>query len=260
MYIRDDILESKSQILQWINENRSKAYICKELHCKQETLNSYLQKMGIEYAGQQVRYNQTPANKKTVEEYLASSEKIKSNTLKYKMLEEGIKEYRCEYCGRIEWNGLPIPLELHHINGDHYDNDLSNLMIVCPNCHTQLTSQQSFSQDPYTYKNYIEKTQEDNNKQKIQKSRHKKQNKCVDCGKPILSKSIRCVECAYKHRSSCPYDREELKELIRENNFRQIGKSNNVSDNTVRKWCKRLGLPTKSRQIKQYTDSEWESI
>lgn len=256
--MRDDILESKSQILQWINENRSKAYMCKQLHCKQETLNSYLQKMEIEYAGQQGRYNQTPANKKTVEEYLASAEKIKSSKLKYKILEEGIKEYKCECCGRTEWNGLPIPLELHHIDGDHYNNNLSNLMIVCPNCHAQLTSQQSASQDPYTYKNYIGQNQKDGSEQKIKE--RKKQNKCIDCGKPILSKSVRCVECAYKHRSSCPYNREELKRLIRESNFRQIGKTNNVSDNTVRKWCKKFDLPTKSRLIKQYTDSEWKSI
>lgn len=256
--MRNDILEAKPQILQWINEKRSKAYICQRLHCKQETLNNYLEKMGIEYTGQQIRYNQIPKNKKTVEEYLSTSENIKSSKLKYKILEEGIKEYKCEYCGRTEWNGLPIPLELHHIDGDHYNNNLSNLMIVCPNCHAQLTSQQSVSQDPYTYKNYIGQNQKDSSEQKTKE--RKKQNKCIDCGKPILSKSVRCVECVYKHRSSCPYNREELKKLIRESNFRQIGKTNNVSDNTVRKWCKKFGLPTKSHLIKQYTDSEWESI
>lgn len=258
MYMRKDILEAKPRILQWISEQRSKAYMCEQLHCKQETLNRYLQKMGIEYAGQQIRYNQIPKNKKTVEEYLATAKDIKSSTLKYKMLEEGIKEYKCEYCGRTEWNGLPIPLELHHIDGNHYDNDLSNLMIVCPNCHAQLTSQQSVSLYPYTYKKYIGQNQEDNDKQKVQKD--KKQNNCIDCGKPILSRSTRCVECAHKHRNSCPYNREELKKLIRESSFRQIGKVNNVSDNTVRKWCKKFDLPTKSRQIKQYSDSEWEFI
>lgn len=36
-----------------------------------------------------------------------------------------------------EWNGKPIPLELHHKDGNHYNNDLTNLEVLCPNCHAQ---------------------------------------------------------------------------------------------------------------------------
>ena len=49
--------------------------------------------------------------------------------------EVAIKEYKCERCGRTEWEGFPIPLELHHLNGVHNDNRLENLQILCPNCH-----------------------------------------------------------------------------------------------------------------------------
>ena len=48
---RNDILERKEDILQWISENQSKAFICRQLKCKPETLNSYLAKMGIDYKG-----------------------------------------------------------------------------------------------------------------------------------------------------------------------------------------------------------------
>ncbi|MBR5699920.1 MAG: HNH endonuclease [Bacteroidales bacterium] len=41
----------------------------------------------------------------------------------------------CEVCGLTEWQGRPIPLEIHHINGKNFDNRLQNLQLLCPNCH-----------------------------------------------------------------------------------------------------------------------------
>ena len=49
--MRTDILERKDDILRWISEGQTKAYISKQLKCKPETLNSYLDKMGIYYEG-----------------------------------------------------------------------------------------------------------------------------------------------------------------------------------------------------------------
>lgn len=94
MAIRTDILERKSDILKWIDDQEPKAEIARRLGCKIDTLNSYLGKMNIEYKGNQG--------------------------------------------GKLsEWMGKPIPLELHHKDGNHYNNDLSNLEILCPNCHAQ---------------------------------------------------------------------------------------------------------------------------
>ncbi len=57
--------------------------------------------------------------------------------LKRRLLGEGYKTWRCEACQRRTWQGLPIPLELHHRDGDRTNNHLSNLQLVCPNCHAQ---------------------------------------------------------------------------------------------------------------------------
>jgi 5-methylcytosine-specific restriction endonuclease McrA len=51
-----------------------------------------------------------------------------------------LKEARCERCGLTEWLGKPLPLQLHHVNGDGKDNRPENLQILCPNCHSQTDS------------------------------------------------------------------------------------------------------------------------
>jgi Zn finger protein HypA/HybF involved in hydrogenase expression len=60
-----------------------------------------------------------------------------SHKIKLRLFRLGIFEKKCYKCNLTEWNGLEIPLELEHINGDHYDYHLENLTILCPNCHAQ---------------------------------------------------------------------------------------------------------------------------
>ena len=43
----------------------------------------------------------------------------------------------CEICGITEWNGNPLTFQIDHIDGDRTNNHLDNLMVLCPNCHTQ---------------------------------------------------------------------------------------------------------------------------
>ena len=43
--------------------------------------------------------------------------------------------HRCEDCGLTEWKSHPIPLELHHVDGNSDNNTVENLVLVCPNCH-----------------------------------------------------------------------------------------------------------------------------
>lgn len=133
--MRTDILERKEDILKWISQNQSKAYMCQQLHCKQETLNSYLKKMKINYAGNQSGKGQPDKNYKTAEEYIKSTD-VKSSKLKEKLIRDGLRENKCELCGISTWRGINLVLQLHHKNGNHYDNNLNNLMILCPNCHS----------------------------------------------------------------------------------------------------------------------------
>lgn len=58
-----------------------------------------------------------------------------TNRLKRDLIEFGYKEHKCEKCGKTEFMGEEIPVELHHMDGDRNNNSLDNLQILCPNCH-----------------------------------------------------------------------------------------------------------------------------
>ncbi len=57
--------------------------------------------------------------------------------LKVRILEEGIKPHQCENCFMDEWQGQKIPLELHHRDGNRTNHLLGNILLLCPNCHSQ---------------------------------------------------------------------------------------------------------------------------
>ena len=93
-------------------------------------------------------------------------------------------------------------------------------------------------------------------------------NKCVSCGKVISKSATYCKACYHNSTkgkfkislSDMPVTREELKQLIRTTPFVQIGKQFNVTDNAIRKWCDKFGLPKKVSEIKKISDEEWDKI
>jgi 5-methylcytosine-specific restriction endonuclease McrA len=71
---------------------------------------------------------------------MLASTTTRSGELRKRLIRDGVREAKCERCGIESWNELPAPLELHHVDGNHSNNSLENLQILCCNCHAQTDS------------------------------------------------------------------------------------------------------------------------
>ena len=198
---------------------------------------------------------------------------------------------RCENCGLTQWLDKPIKLEIHHIDGDNQNDKEENLKVLCPNCHSftenycKKTTKKPLTDDELLFhlktaasirqallnanlstagKNYTRarKIAIDNNLDHLFiKNKTKKQSECVDCGCLITLNAKRCKKCSAIHnRITKRPSREELKNFIRTTSFLYLGEKYGVSDNTIRKWCDFYGLPRTKKEIKKYSNEEWELL
>lgn len=107
-------------------------------HCKQ--CNKDIGLKGRKFCNNKCQGQWRKDNDSTVTEWLSGSnpKNISSGIRRY-LLEQ--VDNKCSQCswGEVNQTTKKIPLEVDHIDGDHTNNDQSNLRVLCPNCHS-LTS------------------------------------------------------------------------------------------------------------------------
>lgn len=162
-----------------------------------------------------------------------------TNTLKKRLIASGIKEWRCERCQQTEWMGKPIPLELHHKNGNSNDHVLANLEILCPNCHAMT--------DNYRGKRNARPGGKKRKKKVVISDRP-----CKVCGKKLttvqkLVCSVSCRNQLVKLIQNPRITKEELYHaLTTSKSIQETCRKLGVSDPTIRKWSQEYGLDIKS--------------
>ncbi len=87
------------------------------------------------FTGQNLQGRKLPPRRRPLTEYLTKNSAIQSNELRRYLIQQGLLKPSCSNCGKTSWLRQPIPLELDHLDGNHQNNELSNLRLLCPNCH-----------------------------------------------------------------------------------------------------------------------------
>ena len=122
---------------------------------------------------------------------------------KKRLLARGWTE-ECTVCGiGPEWNGIRLSLQVDHVNGIHTDNRLTNLRLICPNCHSQTET--------------------------FAGRANRKPPKPRGPRKPATRKSA-----TRKSHIDWP-ETDVLAQMVRDTNASQVGRALGVSDNAVRK-------------------------
>lgn len=216
----DSKLEYELIVCDFVKSSNNINQVCKKLGKKATNTNyAFVKKIIDKYNLDTTHFTDEPTKQKNRFEsypdekvYCEHSVLKNKGALKKRLLKHGLKLYICEGCENTEWNGNPIPLQVHHVNGVSDDNRIENLQLLCPNCHA-LT-------DSYCGKN-----------------KHRKEKSVVRKGEKVIDKD------------------ELINNFIKFNSYVGVGKVYNVSDNAVRKWCRKVGLPTTSKEMKKFLEN-----
>ena len=105
----------------------------------QNTLKKKIEEYEIDishFTGQRWQHSPEFQEKYTPENLFIYGTTASNQTLKKYLLQYELLEYKCSECGCDgNWRGHILALQLHHKDGDHRNNKLTNLTFLCPNCH-----------------------------------------------------------------------------------------------------------------------------
>lgn len=195
-------------------------------------------------------------------------------TIKHRMVEAFGK--KCICCGQ---SFEDCCYDLHHLEPNQKDFTLSQLnynsaktwnkirdelkkcCLVCSNCHRLIhngflpfPTESTFNEEYYEWElTNFKQVNEDLIPLDVEHF-------CPNCGQEKTPKADYCDSCYRKQVKRFEVSRDELKELIYTLPFTKVGEHFGVSDNAIRKRCKKFNLPTKKAEIKKYSREEWDKI
>jgi hypothetical protein len=217
-----------------------------------------------------------------ITKYLENEKPIGGNRLKKLLLKHGLLKNICSCCGISEWMNKVLILHLHHKDGNNKNNNLTNLELLCPNCHSQTSNYTGKNQKTYNQRKKVSDEEiiqsvinSYNRRQALLKlglagagGSYKRIDNVVakhnleflklpvsDDKRAYLEKRIHTIEQRYtnyenmfKTKITWP-DKATLQKMLEEKPCLEVAKILGVSDNGVRKKAKKYGIDIKQISI-----------
>ena len=169
-------------------------------------------------------WNQYPLDEILVE----VSAYLNRSHLKIRLIKAGLLRNECYECGLPpEWKGKPLTLQLDHINGVNNDNRITNLRLLCPNCHSQTATHSGRNAVRYVA---VEPTPR---KQRVVR--------VCECGAALSKRAARCVPCSNRSRERIAWPEiDELLAMLSSSSHLAVARKLGVSDNAIRSRVRRM--------------------
>lgn len=134
---QNEIKVSDSDIIKTYETDLSLHEAAAELNMTTVTLWRKAKRIGLKWSDKKIRKG-TSGKKLILSEILEGKyPHYQTFKLKNRLIKEKIKENKCEICGISEWMEKPLMIHLDHIDGNGHNHILTNLRMLCPNCHSQ---------------------------------------------------------------------------------------------------------------------------
>ena len=230
-----------------------------------ETLKARLEEEGYNYLNfleKKKHIYQPPKNKYLEKDLFQKDSKISRSTIRKRILQEKLIEYKCAICGIDKWQGKEITLTLDHIDGVNNNHSLENLRFLCPNCDSQ--------QPTYCGKNIhkknsklpteeeINKMIEENNSKKLVKDYYQdlyphlkvKEGYTCECGNYKKITLAQCEECFSKKETSMDYKEHKAiaERLNKGETLESLGKELGITGNALKRRLINLGINYNKKQ------------